>query len=164
MSILTRDFLDLKIIAMKGILGIITISLFPICITTNMKSCKKITLSYTTTDEVPNLTRKSAILGGNVTFKTSVVPTFTIKGVTGIATTISPSVSKLIANLGGIITYDRDSELISRGVCWDTHLNPTTANSLSTDGSGTEPFQSIFTYDGSVVGTYNLIFRTNLIS
>lgn len=46
---------------------------------------------------------------------------------------------------GGNITSDGNCEVTIKGVCWSTAMNPTTANSHTTDGSGTGSFSSSIT-------------------
>ena len=46
---------------------------------------------------------------------------------------------------GGTVTGDGGSAITSRGVCWNTTANPTTANSKTTDGTGTGTYTSNIT-------------------
>ena len=64
-------------------------------------------------------------------------PTVTTTAVTGITTTTSVS--------GGNVTSDGGASVTVRGVCWGTSVNPTTANSYTTDGSGTGIYTSSIT-------------------
>jgi hypothetical protein len=78
--------------------------------------------------------------GNEVTFSTlpnPVLPTVTTTAVTNIAQTTATS--------GGDVTSDGGTTVTARGVCWDTSSNPTTANSHTTDGSGTGTFVSNLT-------------------
>ena len=59
-----------------------------------------------------------------------------------LTTTISTSVTSVSAISGGNITNDGGSAVTARGVCWAITQNPTTANSKTTDGSGTGTFNS----------------------
>ena len=43
---------------------------------------------------------------------------------------------------GGTVTSDGGAAVTARGVCWGSSANPTTANSKTTDGSGTGSFAS----------------------
>ncbi|MCX6224285.1 MAG: hypothetical protein NTV01_05970, partial [Bacteroidia bacterium] len=73
--------------------------------------------------------------GNEVTFKTSpVLSTVTTVAVTGI--------TQVGATSGGNVTNDGGSVITSRGVCWSTLQNPTIANSLTSDGTGTGAFVS----------------------
>jgi len=49
------------------------------------------------------------------------------------------------ATSGGNVTSDGGSPVTARGICWNTSPNPTTANSFTTDGSGTGTFVSNLT-------------------
>ena len=78
--------------------------------------------------------------GNQVTFTTlssAVPPTVTTSPVTNITQTTATS--------GGNVTADGGATVTARGVCWSTNPNPTTANSKTTDGSGTGTFVSNLT-------------------
>ncbi|MCX6306700.1 MAG: hypothetical protein NT040_17170 [Bacteroidetes bacterium] len=75
--------------------------------------------------------------GSEITFATNVIPTVTTAAVTGITQTTAVS--------GGNVTSDGGAAVTARGVCWSTSSNPTTANSKTTDGSGTGTFTSTLT-------------------
>ena len=77
--------------------------------------------------------------GNELTFTTLAVtlPTVTTTDVTNIAQTTATS--------GGNVTSDGGATVTTRGVCWNTSTNPTTANSHTTDGSGTGTFVSNLT-------------------
>jgi len=60
-------------------------------------------------------------------------------------TVTTNSVSSITSNsavCGGNVTLDGGSTVTTRGVCWSTSSNPTTANSKTTNGSGTGSFTS----------------------
>lgn len=61
-------------------------------------------------------------------------PTVTTASVTGIMTTG--------AACGGNVTGDGGANVTARGVCWSTIANPTTADSITSDGTGTGAFAS----------------------
>lgn len=65
------------------------------------------------------------------------LPTLTTAAITSIETTTAIS--------GGIISSDGASNLTSRGICWSTNTNPTTADSKTSDGTGTGTFVSNLT-------------------
>ncbi len=67
----------------------------------------------------------------------TLTPTVTTTAVTGITQTTATS--------GGNVTSDGGATVTARGVCWNTSPNPTTANSKTTDGSGTGTFVSNLT-------------------
>lgn len=77
--------------------------------------------------------------GNELTFETLPV-TLAILSTTEITGKTSNS-----AVSGGNITSDGGSTVTGRGVCWATTANPTTANSKTTDGSGTGNFVSNIT-------------------
>jgi len=68
---------------------------------------------------------------------TPLIPTVTTSPVTNITQTTATSGGNVIADGGATVT--------ARGVCWNTSSNPTTANSHTTDGSGTGTFVSNLT-------------------
>jgi uncharacterized protein (TIGR02145 family) len=70
-----------------------------------------------------------------------------------IKTTDVNAISNASATMGGIVTSDGGVSIISRGVCWGTSANPTTANDITTDGTGTGAFTSLIT-DLSPNNTY----------
>ena len=68
-----------------------------------------------------------------------------------ISTTAVTSITTNSARSGGSITPDGGGTVISRGICWATTSNPTTANRTTADGSGSGSFTSYIT--GLVAGT-----------
>ena len=68
------------------------------------------------------------------TGQTITSPTVTTDDVTNIAQTTATS--------GGNVTSDGGASVTVRGVCWSTSQNPTTADDLTTDGSGLGGFTS----------------------
>lgn len=74
--------------------------------------------------------------GNQQTFTTLGVPypILTTKAVTNITSTA--------ATTGGNVTNDNGYNVTSRGVCWNTQPNPTTANNKTSDGSGLGEFTS----------------------
>jgi uncharacterized protein (TIGR02145 family) len=77
--------------------------------------------------------------GPEITFTTNpiVVPVLTTTSVTSITTTSAVS--------GGNISSDGGGSVTEKGVCWSTTANPTTANSKTSDGTGTGEFTSNLT-------------------
>ncbi|MEI6753326.1 MAG: FISUMP domain-containing protein [Paludibacter sp.] len=89
--------------------------------------------------------------------KITVVPV-----VTPVLTTTNPtSISNSTVFCGGIISSDCGTSVTARGVCWNTTVNPTIANSKTLDGSGTGTFTSSIT--GLTAGTtyYIRAYATN---
>ena len=68
-----------------------------------------------------------------------------------VSTMAVSSITNTSAVSGGNITPDGGGAIITRGVCWATTANPTTANSKTTDGSGYGSFTSNIT--GLLAGT-----------
>ena len=62
-----------------------------------------------------------------------------------VTTTAATGVSPTTARSGGDVTSDGGASVTARGVCWSTSVNPTTAGSHTTDGSGTGAFTSLIT-------------------
>jgi len=81
--------------------------------------------------------------GNELSFKTtkkpdnSTTPSITTGDVTNITTTT--------ASCSGNVTSDGGSSVTARGVCWSTTQNPTTADSKTTNGTGTGTFTSNIT-------------------
>ncbi len=78
-----------------------------------------------------------------------------------VTTTAASNITANSATCGGNITSDGGATVTARGVCWSTSQNPTTADSHTTDGSGTGIFTSSIT--GLTVGnTYHVrAYATN---
>ncbi len=83
--------------------------------------------------------------GNEVVFTTNplLIPTLT--------TTVVTSITLTTASSGGNISADGGSAVTSRGICYATTPAPTTANSKTTDGTGTGSFTSNLT--GLLPGT-----------
>ena len=75
--------------------------------------------------------------GGDSTFTTLAKPTVTTATITSITSTTASS--------GGNVTSDGGASVTARGVCWSTSANPTTADSKTTNSSGTGTFTSSLT-------------------
>ncbi len=76
--------------------------------------------------------------GAQISFTTTnipaTLPVLTTTGITGITMTAATS--------GGTITSDGGGAITARGVCWATTINPTTANSKTTDAGTVGAFSS----------------------
>ena len=77
--------------------------------------------------------------GNNITFQTTVpaVPSLTTRELLNITNTTATG--------GGSITNDGGSSITAKGICWGISPNPTTADSKTTDGTGTTTFTSFIT-------------------
>lgn len=62
-----------------------------------------------------------------------------------VTTTAISNIQRTTASGGGNVSSDGGATVTARGVCWSTSSNPTTANSKTTDGSGTGSFTSSIT-------------------
>ena len=62
-----------------------------------------------------------------------------------VTTTAVSDITATTATSGGNITSDGGAEITARGVCWSTSANPTTANSKTTEDTGTGSFTSSIT-------------------
>ena len=69
----------------------------------------------------------------------------TLSNLPTLTTTAISSISLNSASSGGNITNQGISAVTARGVCWSTSINPTTANSITTNGSGLGAFSSSIT-------------------
>jgi uncharacterized protein (TIGR02145 family) len=69
----------------------------------------------------------------------------TTGGSASVTTTAISSITPTTAVSGGNITSDGGSAVTDRGVCWSTSPGPTTANSITSDGTGTGIFTSAIT-------------------
>jgi gliding motility-associated-like protein len=80
-----------------------------------------------------------------------------------LTTTAASSVTTTSASSGGNVTNDGNQSVTSRGICWNTSPNPTTANSTTTDGSGTGSFVSSLTSLSPGTLYYIRAYAINLI-
>jgi uncharacterized protein (TIGR02145 family) len=80
-----------------------------------------------------------------------------------VTTTTMSNITQTSAISGGNVTSDGGATVTTRGVCWRTTPNPTTADSHTTDGSGTGTFVSNLT--GLSPGTpyYVRAYATNSV-
>jgi len=62
-----------------------------------------------------------------------------------VTTIAASSIAATTAQSGGNVTSDGGSAITARGVCWSTSVNPSTADSHTTDGTGTGTFTSSIT-------------------
>jgi len=98
--------------------------------------------------------RISTAYGNKITFTTSGKPTITTTNVTGITNNTATS--------GGDVTKDCNSSVTIRGVCWSTSPTPTTADNITTEGSGSGKFPSSLTGLQSCTIYYVMAYATNL--
>ena len=93
--------------------------------------------------------------GAQVSFTTLNTPTLT--------TTAASAITNITASSGGTISTDGGAAVTARGVCWSTTASPTTANSKTTDLTGTGAYTSSIT--GLIAGTtyYVRAYATNSV-
>jgi len=84
---------------------------------------------------------KTSVTGSGGYYRTPVTVT-TLTSPTLAATTAVTSITATTAGSGGNITSDGGASVTARGVCWNTSTGPTTANSKTTDGTGSGTFSS----------------------
>ena len=90
--------------------------------------------------------------------------TLTVKAIALELTTVTvTSIGVSTAFSGGNISSDGSSQITARGVCWSTSQNPTTADTKTTDGTGTGVYSSSIT--GLTPGTlyYVRAYATNAV-
>ncbi|MFZ4414196.1 MAG: T9SS type A sorting domain-containing protein [Bacteroidales bacterium] len=94
---------------------------------------------------------------GNQTSFTSlaIIPT--------VSTNTVSTITHTNATCGGNITNDGGATITSRGVCWNTIVNPTIASNKTIDGSGTGIFSSMITGLDSITTYYVRAYATNSI-
>jgi len=100
---------------------------------------------------------KGTAFGNMVSFTTLslALPTISTDSVTVITSTSAKS--------GGKITSDGGADITTRGICWSTTANPTTANSKTTDGSGIGIFTSSITGLNAATQYYVRSYATNSV-
>ena len=79
--------------------------------------------------------------GSDIQFTTLVIVTIPI--IT--TTTAITNIAQTTATSGGNITSDGGASVTARGICWNTSINPTIANSRTSDSTGTGVFTSSIT-------------------
>lgn len=62
-----------------------------------------------------------------------------------LTTTAASAITSTTAQSGGNVTSDGGSSVTARGVCWSTVTSPTTADSKTSDGTGTGSYASAIT-------------------
>ncbi len=95
--------------------------------------------------------------GNQVSFTTTalVAPTLTTVAVSGITLTTATS--------GGTISADGGAAITAKGVCWSTSANPTTDNSKTSDGTGSDSYASSLTALTPGTLYYVRAFATNSV-
>lgn len=78
-----------------------------------------------------------------------------------LSTAVISSITSTSAISGGTIISDGGSSVTARGVCWNTSANPTIANNITTDGTGTGSFVSSLTNLTADTQYYFRAYATN---
>jgi len=98
----------------------------------------------------------STVYGDNKTLTTNAV------GTPVVTTTSVSSITDTTASSGGNIADEGSAPVASRGACWSTVPNPTTADSLTVDGTGPGVFTSSMTGLSPVTGYYVRAYAANI--
>jgi uncharacterized repeat protein (TIGR02543 family) len=83
--------------------------------------------------------------------KTATCAVTVAAGLPAVTTAAPSSITGTTATGGGTVTSDGGTSVTARGVCWGTSAAPTTANTHTSDGTGTGSFAS--SLSGLAVGT-----------
>ena len=94
---------------------------------------------------------------------TSTIYTFNMVPLPTVTTAAVTNITQTTATSGGTVTSDGGATVTARGVCWNTSSNPTTANSHTTDGSGTGTFVSNLTGLTPLTLYYVRAYATNSV-
>ncbi len=78
-----------------------------------------------------------------------------------LSTTFASSITITTAGSGGNITSDGGSTVTQRGVCWSTNQNPTIADNITSNGSGSGSFTSYITSLNANTTYYSRAYATN---
>jgi hypothetical protein len=110
----------------------------------------------------------SCAVNQNVTYAAIILLIEIKEGVSIVAPTVTTntpitSITQTTASGGGNVTSDGGASVTARGVCWSTSTNPTTANSKTTDGSGTGSFTSSLTGLSANTLYYVRAYATNSV-
>ncbi|MBQ6726024.1 MAG: T9SS type A sorting domain-containing protein [Bacteroidales bacterium] len=93
--------------------------------------------------------------GQQMVFTTLDIPTVTTAAMSTIIDTTATG--------GGRVTFDGNTTVTARGVCWDTTHNPTISGNHTTNGGGTGSFTSILTQLVPSTTYYVRAYATNII-
>lgn len=80
-----------------------------------------------------------------------------------VTTTAIIDITDVTATGGGNVTSDGGATVTARGVCWNTSTNPTTANSHTSNGTGTGSFTSYLTSLTNNLTYYVRAYATNSV-
>ena len=94
-------------------------------------------------------------------FSNSSVPTWVGAAFATLTTDAATNITGISATSGGNITSDGGSTILSRGICYSTNPNPTTADNVVTSGSGTGAFTANMFGLSPVTTYYVRAYATN---
>ncbi|MGD8452285.1 MAG: hypothetical protein PVJ57_10745 [Phycisphaerae bacterium] len=86
---------------------------------------------------------------------------FTPKATPSVTTTTVSNVTGTTAKSGGNVTYEGQSGVTARGVCWNTTGTPTTTSDKTSDGTGTGAFTSDLSNLSPATTYYVRAYATN---
>jgi hypothetical protein len=92
---------------------------------------------------------------------TTTVTTSACPSLAAITTSAVINITQTTAVSGGTISYQGASVINARGVCWSTSINPTIANSFTTNGTGVGTFTSNLTGLTAGITYYVRAYATN---
>ncbi len=78
-----------------------------------------------------------------------------------ISTISATNISNTSVTINGEVKYDGGSTVIQRGVCWSTNQNPTIADNITSNGSGSGSFTSYITSLNANTTYYSRAYATN---
>jgi hypothetical protein len=113
---------------------------------------------------VPSTTyyvRAFAVNGAGTSYGNEVSFTTPASTAPALTTTAVSSIFANIAWSGGQITTDGGSAITAKGVCWSLNPNPTTADSKTTDGTGSASYVSIMTGLSALTQYHVRAYATN---
>jgi len=119
--------------------------------------------SITGTPTVATAAANYTITATNTGGSSSKTLNFAVTTIPTLTTTEASAITATAASLGGTVTSDGYASVISRGLCWSTSPNPTTANSITTDGTGTGIFVTAVTGLSPVTTYYVRAYATNSV-
>ena len=92
-----------------------------------------------------------------------IITTLAAANLPSVLTTVASIIGQTTATCGGNVTSDGGATVTARGVCWSITANPTTANSHTTDGTGTGSFISNLTGLNPGTSYYYRAYATNSV-
>lgn len=113
---------------------------------------------------LPNTTyyvRAFAVNGGGTSYGNQVSYTTLAPSIAALTTKSISGISSNLAGSGGVITTDGGSSVTAKGVCWSLNPTPTLANNYTTDGTGSNSYNSTMTGLNPLTQYYVRAYVTN---